>query len=984
MTARPGWSQLRRPGRPTVFTVPPDHPFVDRLAEGLNDDAGGDPLALTKIKVLLPTRRSVRALRDAFLRLTGGRSLLLPVMTPLNDVGDDDEAPDAGLADDLEALPPPIDGLRRLMILTRLVMAYLKDVEPHRAVTLAGELARLLDQVETEQLGFERLADLVPADLARHWQVTVDFLSILTRLWPEILAEEQRLDPADHRNRALARRAAAWQAADPGPVVAAGSTGSIPATASLLATVATLPKGCVVLPGFDPDIDDETWSAIDEGHPHHGMKRLLEKIGVDRREVMVWPPCQNSAASARRGLVFEAMRPASTSERWQKLSGTLSPESLNGLSLIEAATKREEAAAIALAMRSVLEAPEKTCALVTPDRELAERVASELGRWNISIDDSAGQRLDRTPVGAFLCLLADMAAERLAPASLLSVCQHPLAAAGLEPADFRRATRDAEKSLLRGPRPAPGLDGLRRVAETADAAREVQDWITRLEVFGPFLATMAKPLASVSELLETHMSCAEQLAATPESPGPLRLWAGDAGEMAASLVADFAEAADAMPPIAPQTYPALFARVLATRVARPRYGRHPRLAILGPLEARLQRFDTVILGELNEGTWPATSIGDPWMSRQMRADFGLPPLERMIGLAAHDVAQGLCAPNVILTRALKIDGALSVPSRWLRRLEQVIAAAGLDAAWSGRRTPWASWSEIVDRPERVSPCAPPAVCPPVETRPRKLSVTQIETWMRDPYALYARHILKLEALKPLDQEPSAAELGSVLHRILEVFIKERPADAERRLIEIGRDEFSRLGARPGMAAFWWPRFERIAAWVAREHAKIGPDIVASFPEIKGSLTLSGPGGPFVITAKADRIDVRKNGLVILDYKTGAPPSLKEVHDGHAPQLPLEAAIAAAGGFSGVPARPLAGLEYWQLSGRAGGGEVRSLNEASGAAVKAMEGLARVIATFDQPETRYYARPNPAKAPRYSDYEHLARVREWSAMDDSDA
>ncbi len=220
------WRQRCRPGKPTVFHIPPDLPFVDLLAQGLIDDAGPEPLALSGVTVLLPTRRSIRSLRDAFLRLAGGRTVLLPRLTPLNDLGDDDDALLPGSGEDLDDLPPPIDGLRRLIILTRLVLAYLKGVEPHRAVALAGELARLLDQVETEQLGFERLAELVPAELAEHWQITIEFLTILTKAWPRILADEGCLDPAEHRNSAFARRSAAWRDASPGPVVAAGSTGS--------------------------------------------------------------------------------------------------------------------------------------------------------------------------------------------------------------------------------------------------------------------------------------------------------------------------------------------------------------------------------------------------------------------------------------------------------------------------------------------------------------------------------------------------------------------------------------------------------------------------------------------------------------------------------------------------------------------------------------------------------------------------------------
>ncbi|MBM3512967.1 MAG: double-strand break repair protein AddB [Alphaproteobacteria bacterium] len=971
---------LRRAGRPAVFHIPPELPFVDLLARGLSDDAGADPMALADFKVLLPTRRSIRALREAFLRQSGGRPLLLPNLTPLNDVGDDEELNFATSAD-ADALPPPIDSLRRLVILTRLILAYLKDIEPHRAVGLAAELARLLDQVETEQLKFDRLVDLVPADLAQHWQITVEFLSILTRQWPKILRDEGCIDPADHRNRAFARQIEHWTAHDPGPVVAAGSTGSIPATADLLAAIARLPNGCVVLPGLDVGLDDESWAALDDSHPQAGMKRLLERIGVERHEVLLWPACATERVNLpRRRLASEAMRPAATSHQW--LAVQIDAAALDGISRITAPTRREEAAAIALAMRGALEKPDATCALVTPDHDLAERVASELERWDIAIDDSAGKRLDRTPVGVFLGLIADMMVEQFAPAPLLAACKHPLMAAGLDPPDFRRLTRQAELALLRGARPAPGIDGLRKLAAIEDVAPPVADWIERLAAATMAMShLMEREHVSFAEMLEAHMVCAEHFAATPDRPGPLRLWAGDDGEMAARFAADLARAADALPAIAPNAYPALFMSLLAHRVARPRYGRHPRLAIVGPLEARLQRFDLTILGSLNEGTWPATISADPWMSRPMRRDFGLPAAERLIGLAAHDVAQALCAPNVMLSRALKIDGTPSVPSRWLRRLDQVTAAAGLSQRWAENSRPWTAWASALTRPAEVTACPPPAACPPVSARPRRMSVTRVEEWMRDPYATYARFVLKLQSLDPIDQDPGAADFGNVLHRVLERFVNERPTPIRDGLIAIGREEFAKIGARPGLAAFWWPRFERVASWVAAQETDRRPRISTSHTEIAGQMTVKGPAGSFVLTATADRIDEARDGLTIIDYKTGKPPTAKEVAASYAPQLPLEAAIAAAGGFKNVSKRDVVALEFWQLSGRDVGGEVKSAGgDPAGLSATAVERLERLIAIFDDPATPYRARPNPAHAPRYSDYEHLARVREWASLD----
>jgi ATP-dependent helicase/nuclease subunit B len=418
---------------------------------------------------------------------------------------------------------------------------------------------------------------------------------------------------------------------------------------------------------------------------------------------------------------------------------------------------------------------------------------------------------------------------------------------------------------------------------------------------------------------------------------------------------------------------------------RPRANRHPRLSILGPLEMRLQHFDTLILAGLNEGTWPADANVDPWMSRPMRKAFGLPSPERRIGLAAHDVAQALCAPRVVLTRAAKVDGTPTVPSRWLMRLERVIAAANLSPVWQTQNAPWLAWAKALTHPMVVTPCERPAPKPPVAARPRKLSVTEIEKWMRDPYSIYARHVLRLAPLDPLEQDPGAAEYGTTIHDVLHRFIKDHPAgplpgNALAVLLDMGHRLFGDRALSPVLAAFWEPRFARIARWFIDTETARRAVLTHAHAEVRGEMTLNVGAGPFVLTGRADRIDATKSGLVIIDYKTGAPPSPKEVLAGFAPQLPLEAAMAADGRFTDIPARKVAALEFGRLHGRSDGGERKPVpGDPAKIAQDALEGLARLIATFDNADTAYEARPNPDTAPTYSDYLHLARVKEWSAV-----
>jgi len=977
---------------------------VDVLAAGLLDRHGGDPLALADVTVLLPTRRACRTLREAFLRRGAGRALMLPRMMALGDVDEDDLllAAPAVLGDDLADLPPAIRDLRRRLLLARLIQARPlgpgdRPPTPEMAARLARELASLLDRVQTQRLSFDRLAALVPERYAEHWGITVDFLRVLFEVWPTVLEAEGALDPAARRDRLMTAQAEDWRTTPPpGPVIAAGSTGSIPATADLLAVVAGLPNGAVILPGLDRDLDDESWSALDPTHPQYGLRELLARLGMDRRDVPDWPsPLAGapSANAARLRLTAEALRPAATTDAW-RAAPALPPSALAGVERVTAPGPREEAEAIALMMRETLETPGRTAALVTPDRDLARRVAALLERWRLTVDDSAGRPLAVTAPGSFLRLLAVAAAEDLAPGPLLDLLRHPLAGGGLDVGRFRASVRDLERRVLRGPRPPGGLDGLRRVARARGVPVDgrLMRLLDRLEErLGPLLTMMSGPPLPPRALVETHMQAAEALAETRTTPGPLRLWAETAGEAAALFAAELAEAADGLPDIQPRHYPGLLDALMAGRAVRPPQGGHPRLSILGPLEARAWHADLMILGGLNEGTWPPAVEADPWMSRPMQADFGLPPPEQRVGLSAHDFAQAMGAPRVVLTRAERVEGTPTVPSRWLLRLDAATAAVGLADAWAAAaRTPWLGWAARLRAVETVDPAPPPAPTPPVEARPDRLSVTRIETWRRDPYAIYAQYVLGLEALEPLDRPLGAKDYGELVHAALErlrlAHPETLPADVERALLDIGRDVFAEGMADAAVNAFWWPRFQRTAVWVAAQERARAATLRRVHVEVKGEMALAGVARPFTLTARADRVEAYRDGsLVVVDHKTGQPPAKKEVAAGYAPQLPLEAAMLAAGAFADVPAGPVAGLEYWRLSGsRDQGGEIRAVaDDPPTLAAEALAGLVALVNLYALPETPYPARPVPDKAPKYSDYEHLARVLEWSTAGDEE-
>ncbi|WP_374385006.1 double-strand break repair protein AddB [Dongia sp.] len=1010
-----------------VCCIPTGVSFVDALAFGLMAETADDPMRLGGMVVLLPNRRACRAIQEAFLRLgaSGGRALILPRLVPLGDI-DDSELALQGIALDLslgediaDPLPPAIPTMRRHLILARLVQRAAAatlpgggDMSFDQAARLAAELARLLDQVETERLDFAAIEGLVPleSELAKHWQLTVGFLKILMENWPTILSAEGAVDPARRRNLLLERQARLWREQPPAhPIIAAGSTGSIPASADLIATIAALPQGLVVLPGLDAHADDKQWQQIsaDPAHPQFGLAQLLARLETSPASVWTWPFAlpegpRRAAPVSRNRIVGAALLPADATMAWPEISSQLKASAelaWREVRRIDCRTEQEEAGVIALMLREAVAQPAPyRAALVTPDRAMARRVAAELRRWGIVIDDSAGMPLPMTGAGLFFHLIADALAEDLAPVPLLALLKHPLAAGGMAQIDFERQVHLLEEKVLRGPRPAPGLAGLEAALAAVERLRDTErralrDLLDRLAHLIAMLGDWSGDM-TLADRLTRHVAFAEALAERPAGNGGTYLWHGEAGEALGGFVTELLQACAGVEPLGAGTYAALLTELMGNVDVRPRFGLHPRLFIWGPLEARLQQVDLMILGGLNEGIWPGDVAIDPWLSRPMRRKFGLPALERKIGLAAHDFQQALGAPQVVMTRAQRVGGKPSVPSRWLLRLDAFLRALGLIEPIEGPGQ-YRGWQARLDRPERIQAMGRPAPTPGAKYRPNELPVTDIEKWMRDPYVLYARRILKLRPLDPLDQNADAADLGNLFHAILDRFFKEiplpLPPDAEAALLRIGEQAFAQHMARPAVWAFWWSRFRQMAAWFVGEMREREGELAAIVTESSGSLRIESVSPPFTLTAKADRLDIGRDGrLTIIDYKTGKPPNPQDVILGFSPQLPLEAAIASQGAFGKVPASVVAALEFWHLKGGRGGAAVVPVKDPQSKepvdpmalSVEAFEGLKDLVAHFSRDEAAYMAEPRGEFGLSHNDYEHLARYAEWSGEGES--
>lgn len=961
--------------RPQVFTIPAHRSFADALAAGLMRRHGRDGLDLARGRILLPNNRAVRSVTEAFVRASGN-GLLLPRLIPIGDPELDERIGGALEPADLaEPVAPAIDPLQRLLALSALVRG--AGDSAAEAMRLARDLARTLDALLIEQVEPSRLAQAVAEapELAHHWQLSVDRLTAILDLWPRHLEERGRIDLTDRRNRLLRAIERRWRSSPPeGFTVAAGITTSAPAIAALLARVARLPEGMVVLPALSlrSTMSTEEWDALgpdeqgrgEESHPQYHLKLLLERIDVARDEAKLWPTLGRAASPPGRSRgVANAMLAARFSDRWSVLEPR--ERRLSGVRAAEFADPAAEALGIALKFRQALETPGRTCALVTPDRMLAARVSALLARWGIDADDSAGRPLSQCAAGTLLLGIAAAVAEELAPVALLALLKHPLVGGEGE---GRRRWLDDIRALdlaLRGPRPTPGLHGLDRHFAERDEELRLRGCLAAWRRVRPVVEQLGgggfTPQVSLAKFGKVLASAAGVL--TGESA-----WRGADGRAAAELLGELQSIPEAIAiGIAAEDAVPILRQLLDERIVRPAYGGHPRVFIWGLIEARLQHADLMVLGGLNEGVWPALPTPDPWLAPSIRRKLGLPALEFRIGLSAHDFASAIGAPEVLISRARRDSRSPTVASRLWLRLQAMSGGLPHDIVIE-------RLVAALDDPGQVRPAERPAPAPPAEQRPRRISVTAVDRLKADPFAYYAQAMLRLRPMDPVDADHSAAWKGTAVHKVLQEWMVEDDCAPEA-LPSRAQALLRGATIHPMLRALWSPRLlEAIDAIETLERQNREQERRPLKAEITGEAELAG----VTVYGKADRIDILAGGgLAIVDYKTGAPPSPRAVQEGFALQLGLLGLIAANGGFPGVSGKPEC-LEYWSLARRLlDKNPIRPAKH-----MTAQEFLSHAHRNFATAAKAWLTGPaaftaklHPAFAP-WGDYDQLMRLEEW--------
>jgi len=960
---------------PRVFALPPGADFPRHLVEGIRTRfAGQRPDAIAKATVIVNTARMARRVLALF---DEGPATLLPRILLLGEFANTASA----------HLPAAAPAIRQRFELIQLVTRLLEqqpDLAARASVyDLADSLAGLFDEMAGEGVPVDVIEALDVSDQSGHWARAQSFFGIARDFL-------ENLDSAPgqeaRQRRAIEAIVQSWEASPPQhPIILAGSTGSRGTMQLLMQAVASLPQGAVILPGFDFDMPPETWDHLSDGlqsedHPQYRFRAMVNDLGLRPQDVHLWHKC-TAPSAARNKLVSLALRPAPVTDQWLSEGPHLGDltTATKDITLVEATTQREEALTIAARLRKAADEG-LTCALITPDRMLTRQVTAALDRWDIVPDDSAGQPLQLSPPGRFLRHTAALLHQKLTSEALLTLLKHPLTHSGENRGDHLRFTRDLELWMRRNGVTYPEAEKLQAWASARNEETSVwMAWVTAC------FCDAERPTKDMAELLADNLKLSETVA-QGAGEGSGGLWDQAAGRSASRLVAEVTDHARVVGPIAPSDYADLFGALLSRAEVRDRDAGHANILIWGTLEARVQGADLVILGGLNEGSWPESPSPDPWLNRKLRHDAGLLLPERRIGLSAHDFQQAIGAPKVWITRSVRSDEAETVPSRWVNRMVNLLSGLpdqnGPQALedMKSRGSTWLSYVRAMETVPMVPAAPRPSPSPPKQARPRQLSVTEIKRLIRDPYAIYAKHVLRLRPLDPLMRTPDALLRGIIVHEILETLIKSSVADqtpvTRDQILTVSETVLAKNVPWATARALWQARLDRVADHIVHgeEQRRKRGEPLAFEIEAHGTIPELG----FRLTAKADRVDRTETGALILyDYKTGAPPS-KDEQTYFDKQLLLEAAMAEQGGFTNIDPSDVADAIYIGL-GSTPKDQPAPLLETP--PTKVWEEFIALIEHYLADGKGFTSRRAMRSERDESDYDQLARFGEWDATDE---
>jgi ATP-dependent helicase/nuclease subunit B len=975
-----------------IYTLDLRYPLLKAITLYLKE-ISKNPNDLSNHTVFLPTKRSSKILINTMYKLSEKKAILLPKIIPIGDTDEDEILSHDIKTDNDFDIKEAISPMERQFIFTQLVHQKLKTEGKSYAKSylLAKELIKLIDQLNYENIPFSKINKLSCEKYSKYWQENLKFLELITKFWPQILKEKNKLDIIERKNLLLAKQAETLKnKKNSGKIIAAGSTASLPSTANLLSQISNLENGIVILPGLNTYLPKEIQTQIIEedlqNHPDYGMLKFLNKNSTTLNEVkdfktLLTQPTnkelgKNIPDASRAILTANLNLPANHIHTWHNLN--LPKEAIKNLNILKTKTDQEEAKTIALIIRNAYENNEKIL-LITPNRTLAKMVRTELKKWDIDIDDSAGESAISSKPASLILSLTESILSDHSPFEFLNLIKHPL----FKTSDKAKIIYTLDKKILRGIRPEPGLTGIKSRIETLrihnDKKSELINFLENIETILSGLTRILKQsFLSLQEVINILISTIETLSPNinkdPKWP-----------EIKEYLLNIQTDAENNIDEITPGEFKNLITQFLSSLTLRPKKEIEANLTILGPIEARLLKADTVIISSLNETSWPKETSTGPWLGRSMLDEIGLPRPERKIGLSAHDFNEFISSPKVYITRSEKTGGNLQIKSRFIEKLETIIEITGLNAHFKAQnKTNFINWQKKASVPKTFQSADRPKPNPPFSARPKALWATEIEKLMRDPYEIYAKKILKLKALDDIDKETNMADFGILIHSSLEEYTQ-KIYSSENPDFTILKDIMNKKAIRQiplHLLTFWKPRIDKITNWFIEYEKTNHRKIKTSYSEKMGEYPIDKH---LTIKAKADRINILTNNkLEIIDYKTGRLPTEKELKAGYSPQLPIEGIIAKSGNFEFMNKTnyEIENLIYLELGSdkakKTGGFEYLFKDDINIILDAANKGVIKLALTYfnEKSSSPFIAHPHPAFAPKYSDYEHLSRTAEW--------
>ncbi|MDD2840480.1 MAG: double-strand break repair protein AddB [Rickettsiales bacterium] len=960
-----------------IFNIESGFDFLSRVADFAVEKANGD-LALSNWTILLPSRRSCNELKRIFLEKSGG-AILLPKIKAIGDIDYDDLLLKQFNSDDFNEFVEFSSNTSRVKYKILLIKELLKwsklsnkelfkNANIEQISNLALELEKFLNEVVKSGLNLDNLdKEVVDDEYSKHWQEILSFLQNFGKKWNKFVEENNIISTLSFKTKMIEFNAKFFEKNKPtNPIIIAGVNGNVRAVSELIKNLIKYDNCYFIFKGLDKNLSDVEWEKINIFHPQYYFKNLLKFINFERLVV------KNIGVGEKNklGLALSySMLPYFYTYKWQdKLA--LNEQDLKNISKIECDGSFEELNVISCILKYNHEISEKTMAVITTDENFANRLEIKLDNLGLKVNNAFGNKISRTEFVKYLFLIIDVIKSDFETIALLSLLKHRFSLFGYEKEELNNLIMKLEDDILRGYGNI-GLKGiLKRINDKIDGD-ELKLFFEKIVNFLKF-----KNNKTFTETLKNHIKIAEVIASNNNTDSSNIFYSNEKnGDEVLNFFneliiesEEYGEVKDI------NEYSYLLDYLIAENSYVEKYTMHPTISIISPQEARLIKYDLVIISNLNDGSFPPHITTDPWMSKSMRKNFGLAEKEEIIGAYAYDFVELLNNNEIILTRALKDGGVPTTKSKYLMRLETFLSCQDLKIQ---ENSIWKEVFKVMNRVDEKKTINRPKPTPPLNERPKELYATKIEKLINNPYDIYVEKILKLKRKENFYEDKIFAVFGSAVHEALENYIKNYDSLNKDKLFEelikFGKISFEKHFVNEISRELFFVRFINIAKWFIREDEAIRQSGYKVFAERIEKYHFEDLN--FTIAGKIDRIEESEAGNInIVDYKTGTAPTQAEVKSGNKPQLSIEAVILSNQG------KKVEKLAYWVIKGK-NSEEIKNIKvDIDELTAKAEDGLKKLITYFNEFEHSYIATCYELANRQYSsDYKHLSRVEEWGYL-----